>query len=69
VEKKGPAQDCTPRALGCAKSRLCKFLALQLQLSLLRDAAFLSQISKEEGRKGRQWTSLNLTVQQRESVE
>lgn len=59
MEKKGPAHDCTP---GCAKSRLCKFLALQLQLNLLMDAAFLSRISKAEGMKGRQQAYFKLDI-------
>lgn len=59
IEKKGPAHDCTP---GCAKSRLCKFLALQFQLNLLMDAAFLSQISKAEGMKGTQQAYFKLDI-------
>lgn len=62
VEKKGPAHDCAPRGLGCAKSRLCEFLALHLQLSLLTDTAFLSQISKAEGRRGRQRDYFKLDI-------
>lgn len=59
TEKKGPAHNCTP---ACAKSRLCKFLALQLQLNLLMDAAFLSRISKAEGMKGRQQAYFKLDI-------
>lgn len=59
MEKKGPAHNCTP---GCAKSRLCKLLALQLQLNLLTDSAFLSQISKAEEMIGRQQAYFKLDI-------